>query len=115
MYVVDEQVSTPNACAFIAETTREIIKLSVEVPELCTRLYHLTTHGSVSRWEWARKILEFESALPGKSKREIKPVSSGYVSAAAVRPKYSTLSNEKIEKTFNITIQKWEDLLRRLM
>lgn len=119
MYIVDDQVSTPNSCVFIAEATREIIRLSVEAPELCTgrmsRLYHLTSHGSVSRWEWARKILEFDSIQPGQITREIKPVSSDYFSTAAVRPKYSVLSNEKIEKTYNITIPKWEDLLREIL
>lgn len=119
MRVVDDQVSTPNACTNIAQVTSEIIRHTSKLHGGCrnenSETYHLTAHGEASRWSWARKILELDPNRHEQITRELVPVPSDYFSSLAVRPRYSVLSQDKVEKDYKLDLAHWEDTLGELL
>ena len=72
--------------------------------------YHFANKGSVSWYEFAKKIIEI-------SKRDcfIKPCLTTEYETHAVRPKYSILDTKRIENNLSLSIPDWEDALTRCL
>jgi dTDP-4-dehydrorhamnose reductase len=66
--------------------------------------YHLTNGGYCSRYEWAKVILH----VLGINKF-IRPVSMDEFQLPARRPKFSAMSNSKLERMLNVNIPSWQD------
>ncbi len=66
--------------------------------------YHLTNSGYCSRYEWAKVIL---NAL-GINKF-IRPVTMDAFHLPARRPKFSAMSNVRLEHLLNVNIPSWQD------
>lgn len=106
--IVNDQIGAPTWCKSIAETTTAVLKLCLEKREVEFGLYHLSSAGKTSWHDFAKAI--FEQYPPPKVPRIVGISSSEYVSPAK-RPAYSVLSNEKLKKTFSITLPDWKDVL----
>lgn len=76
-----------------------------------TGLYHLTGEGFASRYEWAKKILEFDPNANEQVMRELVPASTSEFPAPAIRPAFSALDCTKFKVTFGIQIPPWEQTL----
>lgn len=98
--VAYDEISVPTSTRTIAEVTLKALKGDL------TGLYHLTSSGYASRYEWAKKVFEIRGI-----KKFIKPVSSDIFNLPAKRPKFSAMSNERISKLLNIEIRSWEEEL----
>ena len=72
--------------------------------------YHFANKGSVSWYEFAKKIIEI-------SKRDcsIKPCLTTEYETHALRPKYSILDTKRIENHLSLSIPDWEDALTRCL
>ena len=72
--------------------------------------YHFANKGSVSWYEFAKKIIEI-------SKRDcsIKPCLTSEYETLAVRPKYSILDTKRIENHLSLSIPSWENALERCL
>jgi len=72
-----------------------------------TGLYHLVNTGYVSRYEWAKEYLELKGI-----EKFIYPAYQHEFNLPAKRPRWSTMSNEKICKELGIEIPEWQDQLK---
>jgi dTDP-4-dehydrorhamnose reductase len=103
MRVVDDQVLTPTYTVDLAQATRNLI---------LTRkfgLYHLSSEGQCSWYEFARSILE----LAGVD-AELSPVKTTDFPGTVKRPSYSVLSKIKF-RSLALSIPSWQDALSRYL
>jgi dTDP-4-dehydrorhamnose reductase len=101
--VVDDQILTPTYTADLAEATRKLI--------LTGRygLYHVSSKGQCSWYEFARYIFEC-AELDAK----LSPVSSSEFASPVKRPANSVLSKAKLH-SMGVSIPSWKDALPKYL
>jgi dTDP-4-dehydrorhamnose reductase len=127
--VVDDQIGAPTWSRDVADATLQILEQlaaaapagvkfsAAEVLSGRRGIYHMTSRGSISWCGFAKAILEEVNVrLPeGQPLARIIPILSQEYSAAAVRPKNSRLSNDKLLGTFGIELPHWLTSLKQTM
>jgi len=99
--VVQDQVLTPTY-------TRDLVRAVMAVVEKGEPgLYHLTSAGACSWYEFARATLELAGV-----RAELEPVSSETFSARARRPAYSVLASERLPALALPGLRPWREALR---
>jgi dTDP-4-dehydrorhamnose reductase len=98
--VVNDQRCTPSYTADIAEAAVSLIETGG------FGLYHLTSAGDCTWYEFAREILRLVSAGAG-----VTPITSIEFGAAARRPAYSVLSNDKARAVGVKPARHWTEAL----
>ncbi len=98
--VVDDQYGCPTFAKDLAIWTMELLEKNK------SGIYHAVNNGSCNWYQFAKKIFEFSEAVVNCS-----PVSSEQFPTKAKRPKYSIMSNKKLQKTLNFTIREWSEAL----
>ena len=99
--VVQDQVLTPTY-------TRDLVRAVLAVMEKDRPgLYHLTSAGACSWYEFARATLELAGV-----RAELEPVSSEAFSARARRPAYSVLASERLSDLGLEGLRPWREALR---
>jgi dTDP-4-dehydrorhamnose reductase len=123
--IVCDQIGAPTWSRAIAEATAKIIldewrRAGGELFSSRTGTYHMTAAGHTSWYDFARAIVEraghcengagwLDRAMrerPLKAQRVL-PIATKDYPAAARRPAYSVLSNERIERTFGVKLADW--------
>ena len=99
--VVEDQVLTPT---YTFDLVRAIMAV-LEKGE--PGLYHLTSDGACSWYEFARATLELAGV-----RAEIEPVSSDSFSARARRPAYSVLASERLAELGLEKLRPWPEALQ---
>lgn len=84
--VVEDHVASPTFAPAIASRTADLVERRL------TGLYHMAGGVPISWFNWARLIFDSAGLKP-----EIKPTNEREYRTAARRPKYSALSNSKLE------------------
>src|SRR6266540_505622 len=103
--IVADQTGVPNWCRALARATRRVVDLGL--PKLTERegLYHMSSTGSATWFEFARAVV-------GDSERpRLKPITTGDFPTPAQRPAYGVLSTAKFERTFGFALPPWRDAL----
>jgi len=103
--IVADQTGVPNWCRALARATRRVVDLGL--PKLTERagLYHMSSTGSATWFEFARAIV-------GDSERpRLKPITTADFPTPAQRPAYGVLSTAKFERTFGFALPPWRDAL----
>ena len=121
--VVDDQVGAPTWSRDVAAATAKVIERlaasSKEREPLGDRkgIYNVTSQGSVSWFGFAQAIVDSmcRSGVKREELARLVPVSTGEYPTAAVRPRNSVLSNEKIRRNFGIVLPDWNTSLARVM
>ena len=98
--VVDDQTCTPSYTADVARATIDLLATER------FGLYHLTNAGSCSWYALAREIYR-QAGL----QVECAPITSAEFGAAACRPTFSVLSNEKLHATGVTGCRPWQEAL----
>ena len=110
--VVDDQVGAPTWSREIAKATTDIIAQgSIDITEYIKQysgIYHLTASGKSTWYEFAKQIVAIYQKNTGEHLQGILPISSDEYRALASRPKNSLLSNQKLNKIFNIHMKDWK-------
>lgn len=101
--VVDDQVLTPTYTFDIAEAVRKLVLTGK------FGLYHLTSEGQCSWYEFTRHI--FESA---GIKASLSPCKTAEFFSPVKRPAYSVLSKDKLH-SLGISMPTWQDALPRYL
>jgi dTDP-4-dehydrorhamnose reductase len=101
--VVDDQVLTPTYTVDLAEAVRKLVLTEKY------GLYHLTSEGECSWYEFTRHI--FESA---GIEAKLSPVKSTEFASPVKRPSYSVLSKAKV-RTLGFSLPSWKDALPRYL
>jgi dTDP-4-dehydrorhamnose reductase len=115
--IVADQVGSPTWSRSLARATAEILRsiLYDRGGELRTEdrgVFHLAGSGAASRVAIAEAVLEFLGM--GTSYR-IVPIPAASFGAAAPRPGYSALSNERAATVFAVRLDPWRAELRRML
>lgn len=100
--VVDNEVSIPTSCAFVARHTVR----ALERPGAGARMYHLVPSGEASRYDFVVEAFR-TLRLSGRVER----MNSSDYQAAAQRPSYSVLSNAKFSSDFGVLLEDWRSLV----
>jgi dTDP-4-dehydrorhamnose reductase len=101
--VVEDQVLTPTYTVDLAEALRKLVLTGK------FGLYHLSSEGECSWYEFTRHI--FESA---GIQAKLSPVKSSEFSSPVKRPSYSVLSKAKA-RAFGVSLPSWKDALPRYL
>src|SRR5690606_25667561 len=98
--VVDDEIGSPTHTQDLAAATLELVRTEQY------GTYHAVNSGWCSRYELAKAILE-----EAGRKTPIEPCSSSEFPMKAPRPKYSVLSNAKLEKATPHKMRAWRQAL----
>jgi dTDP-4-dehydrorhamnose reductase len=105
--VVDDETGSPTYAPDLAEALIQICGRISEIENIKTAVYHYCNTGSVSRYEYAKKIIDFTKATT-----EVVPVKSNELNMKAKRPANSSLDNSKIISDFKLKIRNWDEALK---
>jgi len=106
--VVSDQFSSPTNASDLAKVIIEIINhKKFRNHDQLTQIYHYSSYGVCSWFEFAREILELASI-----DCQVNPIETKDYLTAAKRPKYSFLNTDKIVKGFGLEIPFWKDSLK---
>ena len=99
--VVDDQVLTPTSTIDVAEKLAELIMTAKY------GLYHMTSTGSCSWFEFASEIFKFAGI-----DIDVLQASSEEFGAKAIRPGYSVLDNSNLREAGLKDMRNWKEALR---
>jgi dTDP-4-dehydrorhamnose reductase len=114
--IVDDQIGSPTWSRMLAQITTLLLSNFREDPYAQlgqhAGIYHLAGDGCVSRYEWAKAILEDTSEPPGLAVKNLEPAQSSDFPTPARRPYYSGLDCNKFNEKFNLHLPPWRETLR---
>ena len=117
--VVDDQVGNPTFARDLARASVEVLKTLAASPidaiESVRGLYHAAGTGAVSRFDFARAIVELDPDRATQALRTIEPVPSSAYPLPAERPKYAPLDCGKVATRFGVQLPSWRDALERAL
>lgn len=106
--VVTDQLGTPTSTQDLVEITMEIIQKHAE--DFSTDIFHVTNSGVASWYDFA-----YELKTSTATSCEITPIPSTRFPTKAVRPSYSILSKEKLNKHFQIVPRHWKETIKTML
>jgi dTDP-4-dehydrorhamnose reductase len=106
--VISDQFSSPTNASDLAKVIIQIINhKKFRNHNQLTQIYHYSSYGVCSWFEFAREILELANI-----DCHVNPIETKDYLTAARRPKYSLLNTDKIVKSFGLEIPFWKDSLK---
>jgi dTDP-4-dehydrorhamnose reductase len=117
--VVDDQHGSPTFADDLARATLEVLRRLGDDPfaalDEVRGVYHAAGAGTVSRYDFARAIVELDPQRATQTVRSIEPVPSTAYPLPAARPKYAPLDCGKLAARFAVTLPPWRDALERAL
>ncbi|HBM09177.1 dTDP-4-dehydrorhamnose reductase [Pseudomonas sp. 10B238] len=115
LQVIDDQIGAPTGADLLADVTAHALHRAVAMPELAG-LYHLTSAGETSWYDYARFIVSSALSHGIKLKIEnISPISTSEYQTCAQRPRNSRLDTRKLVSNFGLHLPMWQDGITRLL
>ena len=109
--VVTDEIGSPSSAITLAETVVDfILRLGTE-QEIPYGIYNCVNRGSVSRYEFARAILDLD---PDTRELEILSCLQEDLQSAADRPKFASLSMHKMERYAPEVVKDWREALQEV-
>ncbi len=105
-----DQVSVPTFATDLAQWTLELLRQNA------AGLFHAVNDEGVSRFDWAKIILE--EAMRAKlisAAPLVEPVLSSFFSSTMKRPDYTVMSNEKLSRQLGHPLGSWRIGLRKML
>jgi dTDP-4-dehydrorhamnose reductase len=117
--IVDDQIGNPTWARMLAEITGLLLSHIQNDPlESIKQLagtYHLAGDGFISRYDWAKAILEINPETRDLLAKKLKPAKSSDYSTPAQRPSFSALNCELFKHTFGLSLPPWKLALAQCM
>jgi dTDP-4-dehydrorhamnose reductase len=117
--VVDDQHGSPTFARDLAAASTRVLETLGKDPfaaiERVRGVYHAAGAGVVSRYDFARAIVELDPERATQTVRSIEPVPSSAYPLPAARPKYAPLDCGALARSFGVTLPPWRDALERAM
>ncbi|MFZ1086597.1 MAG: dTDP-4-dehydrorhamnose reductase [Terracidiphilus sp.] len=117
--IVDDQFGAPTTSIELADATRaivgDVLAGSYGAADKWSGLYHMTCGGSVSWRGFAQTIFTRTKVMLDGKLPVVEPISSSEFITAAIRPRNSVLSNEKLFNCFSLRLPFWEAALDRVI
>jgi dTDP-4-dehydrorhamnose reductase len=114
--IVSDQIGAPTWSRTIAAATAHVLKLvlpragRLEPTPFDSGVYHLTSAGAASWFDFARAIVESDP-IPDARNCRIEPIPSDEYPTAARRPAMSLLDSNHVVERFGLTLPDWRDQL----
>ena len=117
--VVADQIGAPTSAALVADVTAfSCYRLANNKAELPAGIYHLTSTGYTSWYEFAKYLLT-EVRKQGISlsvaAENICPINTEEYDSAVLRPKNARLATKKLTGTFGIKLPSWQSQVQRFV
>jgi dTDP-4-dehydrorhamnose reductase len=114
--VVNDQVGCPTWSRMIAETSTLALQQVVTAKDwgAFTGTYHLAASGQTSWHGFAQAIVRYMPEQ-GRKCQVVEPIATSEYPLPAKRPAYSTLSCEKLRRTFGLQLPPWEESLKEVL
>lgn len=113
--IVDDQIGAPTTSFELARATHAIVTGILAgrfgAPEDWAGLYHMTCSGAVSWFGFAQAIFARAARLLAVKSPALSPIATAEYRTAAVRPRYSVLSNARLHTRFGFQLAPWESAL----
>ena len=113
--IVDDQIGAPTWSRLIAVATAQIIQKYWFFECAYSGIYHLTSQGQTTWFDFAAAIFAHLKQQPAWIKDrvfpELLPIPSTQYPCPAARPPYSVLCNLKVQEQFNVYMPHWKDAL----
>lgn len=112
--VVDDQIGAPTYARAIARATADVLErlaAGEADADAASGIYHMTCAGTTSWHGFASAI--FEEA--GCTQMQVKAIPTEDYPTPAARPRYSVLNNDRLERTFGVSLPPWRDSLRECL
>jgi dTDP-4-dehydrorhamnose reductase len=103
--IVADQTGVPNWCRTLAEATVRIVGLGLPAVAERSGLYHLSSTGQASWYDFARAI------VGDASRPRIVPIPTARYPTPARRPPYGVLATARFESTFGFALPPWREAL----
>jgi dTDP-4-dehydrorhamnose reductase len=117
--VVDDQVGAPTTAAELARATEAIaggiLEKKFGVASSWSGVYHMTCSGSVSWCGFARAIFERAHKQLDDKVPKVNPIATSDYPTPAKRPQNSVLSNDKLQRIFNVCLAPWQSALDEVL
>ena len=117
--IVDDQIGGPTTSIELARATHSIVTGifagGFGAPEDWTGLYHMTCGGSVSWFGFAQAIFARAAELLDLKPPALTPIATRDYPTPAARPRYSVLSNAKLQARFAEKLSPWESALEEAL
>jgi dTDP-4-dehydrorhamnose reductase len=117
--IVDDQIGNPTWARMLAEITGLLLSHIQNDPlESIKKLagtYHLAGDGFISRYDWAKAILEINPETRDLLVKKLKPAKSSDYPTPAQRPSFSALNCELFKHTFGLSLPPWKLALAQCM
>lgn len=102
--VVTDQIGSPTPAEALAKALL-VLAEKVQAPDVPWGTYHLAGSPSISRFEWAKMLVE-------NTKCRVEPAVSEDFPAPAKRPVFSALDSSLMLKTFGVQVGDWREYVR---
>ena len=115
--IVSDQIGAPTTAAVLADVTAQILTKDLN-RNSTGGLYHVTTSGSTSWYEYARHIVRWceERGVALKTASSaIHPITTEEYPLPAKRPKNSRLDTTKVRSTFGVSLPSWQQSIDLLL
>jgi len=103
--VVADQIGVPNWSHTLASATVRIIAAGLPAMAERSGLYHLSSSGEASWYDFARAI------LGDTSEPRLVPIATADYPTPARRPAYGVLATSRFESTFGFALPNWREAL----
>lgn len=117
--IVDDQIGGPTTSIELARATHAIVTGIFAgcfgAPQDWTGLYHMTCGGSVSWFGFAQAIFARAAELLDLKPPTLTPIATRDYPTPAARPRYSVLSNAKLQARFAEKLSPWESALEETL
>jgi len=101
--VISNQIGSPTYAIDLTKALMRIIVSDKFVKDFNSEVYHYCSLGSCSWYDFAKSIFKYKDI-----NCKVVPIHDKDWPHDAKRPKYSALSNNKIQKKFNLKIKDWK-------
>ena len=109
--IVSDQIGSPTYARDLAQVILKIIKSDkFNTLEKESEIYHYSNEGECSWYDFAKEVANISGA-----KCTISPIKTEDYPTAAKIPQHTSMSKEKISKTFDLKIIFWKDSLKYCM
>jgi dTDP-4-dehydrorhamnose reductase len=111
--VVNDQVGSPSWARALAQATAVLVRRRA-LAAANSGIFHLSASGHVSRFEFARYVIDAARSLSGTPDgwAAVRPITSAEYPLPARRPRRPVTSKEKIKRVFGVEMPAWQDQVR---
>lgn len=113
--VVNDQFGCPTPAADLADTILRMSQAVLHNRVSAWGIYHYCGMGAVSWYDFAGAIFSSAEKYGPFALKSLQPINTSQFPAAAVRPRCTVLSCERIKTVFGIEQRPWTDGLHRVI